>query len=146
MPMTAEQAFQKAYGASKKYIDDSLIGVGALKGAPCQIESITPTSTGKVVTFKWVDDNGESHTSTLFVENGEKGDPGDKGDQGIPGYPPQVEVNTETESTYKLDITYKDEDTGEEVTITTPNLKGSGSGGDEPLTPEQLESLIDILV
>ena len=128
MPMTAEQAFQKAYGASKKYIDDSLIGVGALKGAPCQIQSVTPTSTGNIVTFKWVDDNGESHTSTLFVES---------------GFAPQVTVNTDTEDVYKLDITYRDEE-GEIQTFTTPNLKGGVT--DDELTPEQMQELLNILI
>ena len=28
------------YALSKKYTDDSLIGIGALKGAPCKIKSI----------------------------------------------------------------------------------------------------------
>ena len=126
--MTAEQAFQKAYGASRKYVDDSLVGVGALKGAPCEIKSITPTSTGNIVTFKWVDDNNVEHTSTLFVES---------------GYAPQITVNTDTEDVYKLDVTYRDEE-GEEQTFTTPNLKGGVS--DDELTQEQLQSLLNMLI
>lgn len=68
-----------------------------------------------------------------------------KGDKGEDGYSPQITVNTETESVYRLNITYLDEVTGNVETIVTPNLKGAGSGGDEPLTPEQLAELINLI-
>jgi hypothetical protein len=128
MAMTPQQAFEEAYGASVNYTKQSLIGMGALKGAPCEIKSITPTSTGNIVTFKWVDDLGQEHTSTLFVES---------------GYAPQVTVNTDTEDVYKLDITFRNED-GEIQTLTTPNLKGGVT--DDELTPEQMQELLNMLV
>lgn len=71
--------------ASRKYTDDSLKGVGALAGKPCQIQSITPITGGNRVTFLWVDDNSDSHTSTMDVMNGAQGDPGDPGAPGDPG-------------------------------------------------------------
>ena len=35
-----------AYILSKKYVDNSLIGIGAIKGAPCQVESIVKSGNG----------------------------------------------------------------------------------------------------
>lgn len=64
----------------KKYVNDSLVGVGALKGAPCTIKSITEITGGNRITFSWVDDEETEHTSTLDVMNGAKGDKGDTGD------------------------------------------------------------------
>lgn len=64
------------------YVKNSLVGVGALKGAPCQIQSITPIEGGNRITYVWVDTNNVEHTSTMDVMDGAKGD---KGDQGIPG-------------------------------------------------------------
>lgn len=66
----------------EKYVRDSLVSVGALKGAPCTIKSITDITGGKRVTYEWIDDNNVSHTATMDVMNGEKGDKGDKGDNG----------------------------------------------------------------
>lgn len=70
---------------AKKYTDNSLEGVGAIAGKPCQIQSIQEITGGHEITFLWVDNNGTSHTSTMQVMNGEKGDKGDKGDQGEKG-------------------------------------------------------------
>lgn len=66
----------------KKYVNDSLVGVGALKGAPCTIKSIAEITGGNRITFSWVDDEETERTSTLDVMDGEKGDKGDKGDAG----------------------------------------------------------------
>ena len=71
--------------AARKYTQDSLAGVGALAGKPCQIQSIASITGGNRVTFLWVDDNGDSHTSTMDVLNGVQGDPGDPGAPGDPG-------------------------------------------------------------
>lgn len=59
-----------AYALAKKYVEESLIGVGAIKGAPCTIKEITPTSDGNKITFEWTDTLGAKHTSSLEVENG----------------------------------------------------------------------------
>lgn len=84
----------KAYALAKKYADDSMQGAGAVKGKPCQIQSIEDIEGGKRVTFLWIDNSDVEHTSTMDVMNGiqgiqglqgEQGEKGDKGDQGDPG-------------------------------------------------------------
>lgn len=67
---------------AKKYVADSLVGVGALKGSPCTIKSITEITGGSRITFSWTDTDNVEHTNTLDVMNGAKGDKGDKGDDG----------------------------------------------------------------
>ena len=64
----------------EKYVRDTLVGMGALKGAPCTIKSITDITGGKRVTYEWKDDENVSHTATMDVMNGAKGDKGDTGD------------------------------------------------------------------
>ena len=59
-----------AYVLSKKYTDDSLIGVGALKGAPCKIKSIVKEHGQNIITFEWKDDEGNLHESKLYVDDG----------------------------------------------------------------------------
>ena len=44
----------ETYAVAKKYVDDSLAGAGAVKGVPCQIDSITDITGGHRITFKWV--------------------------------------------------------------------------------------------
>lgn len=65
---------------AKKYVADSLVGVGALKGSPCTIKSITAITGGSRITFSWTDTDNVEHTNTLDVMNGAKGDRGDDGD------------------------------------------------------------------
>ena len=60
--------------AAMGYTKASLEGIGALKGAPCQIQSITPITGGNRVTFLWVDDSEVEHTSTMDVMDGSGGD------------------------------------------------------------------------
>lgn len=55
----------------EKYVRDTLDGMGALKGAPCTIKSITDITGGKRVTYEWKDDNDVSHTAYMDVMNGE---------------------------------------------------------------------------
>jgi hypothetical protein len=81
MGITAEEAL----GAAKAYVNKSLSSAGALKGAPCEIQSIVDIEGGSRVTFIWEDNQGVSHTSTMDVMNGKKGDKGDKGDTGEQG-------------------------------------------------------------
>ena len=59
-----------AYVLSKKYTEDSLIGVGALKGAPCKIKSIVKQNGQNIITFGWTDDLGDEHESVLYVDDG----------------------------------------------------------------------------
>lgn len=60
-------------GMLKTYVKASLVGMGALKGASCQIQSITDGTDDHTITFKWEDNNGTSHTSTLVVNDGAQG-------------------------------------------------------------------------
>ena len=60
----------QAYALSKKYTEDSLIGIGALKGAPCEIDSIVHADGVTTITFKWEALDGSIHTSDIQVYDG----------------------------------------------------------------------------
>lgn len=60
-------------GMLKSYVSKTLVGMGALKGANCQIESIAEVTGGQEITFLWVDTNNVSHRSELTVPNGADG-------------------------------------------------------------------------
>ena len=144
-----------AYALSKKYVEDTSISLGAVKGAPCTIKSITEVDGGQKVTFEWTGTSGTKQTSEMTVKNGvsitgisDKGNgkftllfsdgsesdeiqtlKGEKGLKGDAGFSPTITENADnTDKIYKLDITNADS------TFTTPNLKGAdgtgGSGGD----------------
>lgn len=81
MGLTAEEAL----GAAEAYTRASLNGVGALKGVPCQIQSIEDISDGSRVTYLWEDKEGVEHTSVMIVLNGERGPQGIQGPQGVQG-------------------------------------------------------------
>lgn len=81
MGLTAEEAL----GAAEAYTRASLNGVGALKGVPCQIQSIEDISGGSRVTYLWEDKEGVEHTSVMIVLNGERGPQGIQGPQGVQG-------------------------------------------------------------
>lgn len=56
--------------AAKGYTDESLLGLGSLKGAPCTIKSITEVDGGQKVTFEWTGTSGTKQTSEMIVKNG----------------------------------------------------------------------------
>ena len=85
-----------AYILSKGFTKRSLEGVGAIAGKPCQIQSITDITGGHRVTFLWVDNSSEEHTSIMDVMDGQDG-------KGIKS----VAVNEESH----LIITYTDDTT-----------------------------------
>lgn len=60
-------------GMLKSYVSKSLVGMGALKGASCQIETITSVTGGQKITFLWIDTSDASHRSELIVPDGEDG-------------------------------------------------------------------------
>lgn len=74
-----------SYILSKRYVDDSLVGVGALKGAPCQIQSIEPIEGGNNVTFLWQLQDGTTRTATIFIKDGMDGLDGRDGKNGQDG-------------------------------------------------------------
>lgn len=59
-------------GMLRSYVKATLAGVGALKGAACQIQSITESGTTHTITFLWEDNNGTQHTDTLSFESTDK--------------------------------------------------------------------------
>jgi len=59
-----------AYALSRKYTEDTAIGLGAVRGKNCTIESIAEVDGGANVVFKWTGDDGTVQNSTLFVQNG----------------------------------------------------------------------------
>lgn len=62
----------KAYILSASYTRKSLDGIGALKGVPATIKSITPSADGlyTTVTFEWTSNSGVVEESDLRVMNG----------------------------------------------------------------------------
>lgn len=70
-------------GLLKTYVQATLVGMGALKGANCSIQSITTSGLNHVVTFAWKDDDGVSHTDTMTVTDGRSGTDGTDGTDGV---------------------------------------------------------------
>ena len=74
--MNANQAFQRALSASQKYTEETVIGLGALKGAPCtikQIEEVKDTEGNVIankITFEWTGTDGTAKTDSIVVKNG----------------------------------------------------------------------------
>ena len=62
-----------AYILSKKYTNDTVIGMGAIKGAACQVQSINKVNKTTTVTLEWEDNLGTSHTQSFDIEDGEDG-------------------------------------------------------------------------
>lgn len=61
-----------AYALSRAFTKKTVVGMGALKGAPCKITSIVDNLDGTHdITFSWKDDSDVTHTSVLTVEDGE---------------------------------------------------------------------------
>ena len=62
-----------AYILGKSYTKKSLIGIGALAGAPCQVQSINKVGKTTTITLKWEDNVGGVHTQAFDVEDGADG-------------------------------------------------------------------------
>ena len=62
-----------AYILGKSYVKKSLIGIGALAGAPCQVQSINKAGKTTTITLKWEDNVGGVHTQSFDVEDGADG-------------------------------------------------------------------------
>lgn len=111
---------KKALAASRVYTQETVIGMGALKGANCTIKSITKTGDLNTVIFEWTDTEGGKHENTMLVYDGAPGTPGQDGDD---GFSPTIVVKSSTSTEYILTITDKN------GSYDTPNLKGSGGSG-----------------
>lgn len=135
--------------AAKRYTNETVIGMGALKGAPCTVKSVTPVTGGNEVILSWTATDGsvtensfvvkdgvsvvgvsiDTTTNSLIVElsDGSTKNAGvlPKGEKGDKGFSPTITENpNNTNEIYKLDVT------NEDGTFTTPNLKGAGGGLD----------------
>lgn len=135
-------------GMIKSYVKQTLVGMGALKGANCRIKSIEKSGNLNTVTFIWTDTDGTSKESIMLVYDGAKGDEGPQGIQGIQGpagsdgndgFSPTIVVKESSSERYVLTITDVN------GSYDTPNLKGSGGGSGasalSDLTDVQLASL-----
>lgn len=116
---------EMALGASNAYTEQTVVGMGALKGASAQIQSISDNLDGThTVMFLYEDNLGKQYTMPLIVRDGEKGEQGEKGDKGQrgdDGFSPVINVVENSENVYKLKIVTEE---GEYI---TPNLKGAGT-------------------
>lgn len=74
---------------AKNFTEKSLIGLGALKGAPCTISSIEKTTEGTDegtnITFQYEDNEGKTYTETVFIKDGKDGVDGVDGVDGKDG-------------------------------------------------------------
>ena len=57
---------------SKKHTEDTADGLGAVRGKPCTIKSITPSADGSynTVRFEWTGNSGATQTQDMRVKNG----------------------------------------------------------------------------
>lgn len=61
------------YALAKKYVNKTASALGAVKGAPCTIKSITETDIEIIVVFGWTGTDGTSQTSTITIPKGTQG-------------------------------------------------------------------------
>lgn len=149
---------------ARKYTKDSILGLGALEGAPCTIKSITKANGINTVTFEWTgEDRVTKNTSEMLVADGstitkvEVNENNElivtlsdnstqnagviktvKGDKGDPGFSPTIVENAgNTDTVYKLDITT------EEGSFTTPNLSSGGIDMSDYYTKEETDSALE---
>ena len=55
-------------GLIKTYVKQTLVGMGALKGAPCTVQGVVDEGDGtQILTLKWTDDNGVAHTTDISL-------------------------------------------------------------------------------
>ena len=124
---------------SRKYTNESLVGVGALKGSPCTIKNIEKEDGISKVTFEWTAADDSKRTSEMLGADGTtitKVEVNKNNElivtlsdntslnggviqtiKGDPGFSPKIKANEDnTDSIYRLDIET------EEGVITTPNL------------------------
>lgn len=87
---------------TKGYVADTADGLGAVKGAPCIVESIETTENGVTLNLSWTGESGAVEREALELLNGAKGDKGDQGETGLQG--PKGERGQEGKSPYDLAV------------------------------------------
>ena len=59
-----------SYVLSRKYVKESLKGLGALKGAPCKIKNVVHQDGVNTITFEWEGNDGTKRETTISVYDG----------------------------------------------------------------------------
>lgn len=59
-----------SYIMSRKYVDDTVIGLGAIKGANAIVKSIVHENNTNIVTFEWTATDGTIQTQEMIVKDG----------------------------------------------------------------------------
>jgi len=59
-----------SYALSKKYVEDTANGLGAVKGSPATVQNIERVAGGNNVTFAWTGIDGTIQTQVMFVADG----------------------------------------------------------------------------
>ena len=137
--------------AAKNYVGETADSLGAVKGAPATIKSITEIDGGHRVTFEWTGTSGTKQTSTLDVMDGVDGE---KGERGESGKTPVKGVDyidgkdgKDGQNGYSPTISITDITGGHKVTVTNENGSNSFNVMDgeaftyEDFTAEQIEGL-----
>jgi hypothetical protein len=98
--MSPTNARNQAIGYAKKLVSDSLSGVGALKGAPCEVvdQKDDDELERTVVTLSWEDSNGDTQTQEVYIPYGKQGEQGENG-LSIQS----VEINDDNELVFELE-------------------------------------------
>lgn len=108
--------------AAKGYVGETAEGLGAVKGAPVTIKSISEIDGGHRVIFEWTGTSGTKQTSTLDVMNGVDGK---QGTPGVAGKTPVKGVDyfdgEKGDDGFSPVITIAEISGGHKVTITTAN-------------------------
>lgn len=58
------------YALSKKYTEDTVIGLGALKGSPCVVKKVEELDEGVTITLGWTALDGQERETSFTVANG----------------------------------------------------------------------------
>lgn len=121
-----------AYALSKKHTNDTVDGLGYLKGAPCTIKSTTETDEGTIIAFEWTGTSGATESSQIIIKNGKDGIDGisgldgEKGDTGV-GISKIEKISTvDLVDTYEITLT---DNTTFDFTVT--NGKDGESGASD---------------
>ena len=59
-----------AYVLARKFVENTAIGLGAVRGKNCTISSIVEEDDKSILTFKWTGDDGTVQSSIMTVKNG----------------------------------------------------------------------------
>lgn len=62
-----------SYILARKYTDQTVDGLGAVKGAPCTVDSVVDITGGKRITLGWESDSGVKQTQSFDIMDGVDG-------------------------------------------------------------------------